>query len=237
MRRPSSRKRQPASWLMFSCASPENDAMMRNAASTRSKMALSLAAGASGRAMMVARSLSARQASGEKRSRITEAAARAARASDGNAPGSSVSRQHRARRPSAVGASPDIVGHRAPGSKQRSRSREHRRAGLVRLGGAVDQGAHQPQRRFGALHVAADPEQIVGGAARQHAAGALHCDAFGRRQQRGLGDRAVRQHPGIGGAAPRCRLTARASAVSAMRTKPPGMTCQPSPTRARKSAA
>ena len=36
-------------------------------------------------------------------------------------------------------------------------------------------------------------------------------------------------------AAPRCRLTARASALSAMRTKPPGMTCQRSPTLARNS--
>ena len=33
--------------------------------------------------------------------------------------------------------------------------------------------------------------------------------------------------------APRCRLTARASTSSAMRTKPPGITCQPSPTLAR----
>ena len=41
MRRPSSRKRQPASWVMFSWARPDNDEMMRSAASTRSAMALS----------------------------------------------------------------------------------------------------------------------------------------------------------------------------------------------------
>ena len=42
--------------------------------------------GASGMAIMVARSLIARQASGEKRSRITDAAERAATVSDGNDP-------------------------------------------------------------------------------------------------------------------------------------------------------
>ena len=85
----------------------------------------------------------------------------------------------------------------------------------------------EPQRRLGALDIAADPEQIVGGAARQQAGGALHLHAFRRRQQRRLrrpGRPLSTQASAV--AAPRCRLTARASALSAMRTKPPGMTCQ-----------
>ena len=59
---------------MFSCARPENDEMMRSAASTRSVIALSVGPIASGVAIMLARSLIARQASGENRSRMTEAA-------------------------------------------------------------------------------------------------------------------------------------------------------------------
>ena len=92
------------------------------------------------------------------------------------------------------------LGPALPGSEQRDDPRDDRGRGLAGLGGAVDQRAHQPQRRLGALDVAADPEQIVGGAARQRAGGALDGDALRRRQQRGLGHRPVRQHPGIGGA-------------------------------------
>ena len=62
---------------MFSWASPDNDEMMRNAASTRSAIALSVGPIGNGAAIIRARSLIARQASGENRSRMTEAAARA----------------------------------------------------------------------------------------------------------------------------------------------------------------
>ena len=48
--------------------------MMRSAASTRSSIALSVGPCGSGALMVSTRSVSARQASGEKRSRITEAA-------------------------------------------------------------------------------------------------------------------------------------------------------------------
>ena len=65
--------------------------MMRSAASTRSIMALSIGPNGSGASIMAARSLTARQASGEKRSRMTEAAARAACTSRGSEPSSSVS--------------------------------------------------------------------------------------------------------------------------------------------------
>jgi hypothetical protein len=51
--------------------------MMRNAASTRSAIVLSEGPTGSGAAIMIARSLIASQASGENRSRMTEAAERA----------------------------------------------------------------------------------------------------------------------------------------------------------------
>ena len=108
MRRPSSRKRQPASWVMFSCASPESDEMIRNAASTRSMIALSEGPTVSGSAIIVARSLIARHASGEKRSRITEAADRAAPVESRQRSTQIGAREHRARdesRPSAASAS------------------------------------------------------------------------------------------------------------------------------------
>src|SRR5262249_52296851 len=69
-----SRKRQPASRLIFSCANPENDAMMRSAPLVRSKIALSVGGESMGALINSNRSVSARQASGEKRSRITDAA-------------------------------------------------------------------------------------------------------------------------------------------------------------------
>ena len=62
---------------MFSCARPENDEMMRKPASARSSITLSDSPGGIGASIAATRSLSARQASGEKRSRITEAAYRA----------------------------------------------------------------------------------------------------------------------------------------------------------------
>src|SRR5215472_4192356 len=73
MRRPSSRKRQPASWLMFSWANPENEAIMHNAPLVRSNIALSVG-GSIATLINSDRSVSAHQASGEKRSRIAEAA-------------------------------------------------------------------------------------------------------------------------------------------------------------------
>ena len=91
-----------------------------------------------------------------------------------------------------------VFRYRAPSFKQRHNAGDDGRRGLVGLGGAVDQGAHQPQRCLGAFDIASDPEQIVGGAARQQAGRALDLNAFRRRQQRGFSDRAVRQHPGVG---------------------------------------
>jgi hypothetical protein len=63
---------------MFSWARPDSDEMMRNAASTRSVMAASAGPIGSGVPIMMARSLIARHASGENRSRIIEADERAA---------------------------------------------------------------------------------------------------------------------------------------------------------------
>ncbi len=71
---------------MFSCANPENDEITRNAASTRSSIVLSDGPGGSGTLMVATRRVSARQASGENRSRITEAAERAAAARCGSEP-------------------------------------------------------------------------------------------------------------------------------------------------------
>ena len=160
---------------MFSCASPDNDEMMRKAASTRSIIALSAGPTASGMALiMVARSLSARQASGEKRSRMTEAAERAAPARSRQRPVEFAARQRRPR---------DQCGRRLPrvrsgtafhALEQRADDWKSPARSLVGLRDAVDQGANEPQRRLGALHIAPDPEQIVGGAARQRAGRALH---------------------------------------------------------------
>ncbi len=183
---------------MFSCASPDSAAMIRNAASTRSAIALSAGPAASGAAISLARSLIARQASGEKRSRMTEAAKRALPTRRGSDPSRSV-RVSTARAMNVAGAGAAAGRNRVPGGEQRADAGDDRRRRVVGLGDAVDDGANQPQRRLGALHVASDPEQIVGGAARQQSAGALHRHPLRGRQQRGLGHRAVRQHPGIGG--------------------------------------
>ncbi len=92
------------------------------------------------------------------------------------------------------------LGHRIPGAQQAGNIG----AKLARLGrnvgGAIDQSAHQTQRRLGALDVAAKPEQVGGGPARQRSGGAVDGDAVGRRQQRGLRHRPFRQDPGVGGA-------------------------------------
>ena len=85
---------------MFSCASPENEAMMRKARSTRSSITLSDATGPSGASIAALRSVNARHASGERRSRMTEAAERAEVTSRGNEP----SRSRRVRTASAIRA-------------------------------------------------------------------------------------------------------------------------------------
>ena len=90
--------------------------------------------------------------------------------------------------------------HRLPGAEQRADSRDHAGGGLVAVADAVDQRPHQPQRRLGTFDVAGDPEQVGGGAARQRSGGARDRDPVGRRQQCRLGDRLVRQHPGVAGA-------------------------------------
>src|SRR5208283_6134845 len=66
------------------------DEMMRTAASTRSIIALSSGPMASGALIVVTKSLSARQTSGEKRSRIMEATARAVLTSRGSDPSNSL---------------------------------------------------------------------------------------------------------------------------------------------------
>ena len=61
-----------------------------------------------------------------------------------------------------------------------------------------DEAAQQAHRLLGPLGVAAEPEQVVGDAARQLGVAALapHAEAR-RRQQRHRADRAVGQHPGV----------------------------------------
>ena len=71
---------------MFSCARPENDARMRSAPLTRSNIALSLGPCSNGARIISTSSVSARQASGENRSRITDAADCAAPTRNGSAP-------------------------------------------------------------------------------------------------------------------------------------------------------
>ena len=61
----------------------------------------------------------------------------------------------------------------------------------------VAERADQPQRRLGALEIAAEPEQIVGGAARHHAGDAPDPHRVGGRQQRRSRDRLVGEHPDI----------------------------------------
>ena len=58
--------------------------------------------------------------------------------------------------------------------------------------------AQQPQRRLGALEIAAEPEQIVGGTARHHAGDAPDPHGVARRQQRDGRNRLVRHHPDVG---------------------------------------
>ena len=232
MRRPSSRKRQPASCVMFSCASPENDEMIRSDASTRSTIARSTGPGASDNSISATRSSMARHASGEKRSRMTEAAARAVLTRPGSEPSNFVVGQHRARHHLRRAAGVD--GRCAPVLQQAGDRRDNRRGGVAGIGDAVEQRAHQPQGRFGAFDITADPEQIVGGAARQHAGGALDrrpAPAPAAASRRTPGHPTAPRHRRS--ASPPCRLMARASGLSAMRTKPPGITCQPSPTLAR----
>ncbi len=58
---------------------------------------------------------------------------------------------------------------------------------------APGEAADQPQRRFGAFQIAAEPEQIVGGAARQIAHEPADADGFVCRQQSDRFDRRVRR--------------------------------------------
>ena len=71
----------------------------------------------------------------------------------------------------------------------------HRRVGIDR---ARAEAAHEPQRRLLALEIAAEPEQIVGGSARQIAEHAHDPHLFRRRQQGRRFDRPVGEHPDVG---------------------------------------
>ena len=83
---------------MFSCASPENDARMRERAVDALEASRFRSVPASNGAWIIStRSVSARQASGEKRSRITEAADCAAPTRNGSAPVEIALLQHRRR--------------------------------------------------------------------------------------------------------------------------------------------
>ena len=113
---------------------------------------------------------------------------------------------------------------------------EQRRLGVGGLGEAHVVGAQQPHRALGALDVAAEPVEVVGGAARQRAG----LDA-GEGRRAGPGSMVT----GSTGASlttqtsaaepPRCMAIAVGSAVRPMRAKPPGITCQPAAVRARKT--
>ncbi len=172
--------------------------MMRSAPLTRSKMALSFGPCSNGARIISTSSVSARQASGENRSRITDAADCAAPTRNGSAPVSSrccsTAAATSAGRTFSMSSG---TASQAPSSATMSAltSRSLWRA----LGRAVDQRPHQAQRRLGALDIAAEPEQVGGGAARQRAGRAIDGDPVRRRQQRGRRDRLVRQDPGIAG--------------------------------------
>ncbi len=185
---------------MFSWARPENDARIRSAPLTRSKIALSLGPCPSGARIMSSSSVSARQASGEKRSRITDAADMRGADQKWQRAAELALLQHR-RRDQRRPHRQHVLGDRLPVAEQRHDIGVDVALGLARFGGAVDQRADQAKRRLGALDVAAEPEQIGGGAARQRAGGAVDGDPVRRRQQRGRRDRLVGENPGVGGAA------------------------------------
>ena len=165
----------------------------------RSKIALSVGGRSIGVLISSNRSVSARHASGEKRSRITDAADRAASTRKGMAPSRSrfCSTAAATSTGLAFGRSVGTASHSPSSAQMRATTRV---GGLVAVAGAVDERPNQPQRRFGTFHVAGHPEQIVGGAARQRPRCTRDRDAIGRGQQCRLGDRLVRQHPGVTGA-------------------------------------
>ena len=94
-----------------------------------------------------------------------------------------------------------LLGQRADAIEQHLEPRHgpfrigERRRGFDR---PADEGAGDAQHRLGALEIAAEPEQVVGGARRQVAEDAPDLDrAFGR-QQRCLRHRRVTEHPHVG---------------------------------------
>ncbi len=80
----------------------------------------------------------------------------------------------------------------------------HRRCGTARIRPRLiaqrrAQCADQADGGLGALQIAAEPEQIVGGAARQHAGDAADADGVDRRQQGRGRNSLVGDHPDVGG--------------------------------------
>ena len=149
-RRPISRKRQPAKRYMFSCTRPEKPASLRSS-TVMARVASSPAVTRPRKRWAVLdRSISASQPSGEKRSRIRPAL-RGRRIDAGDA----ARRAWPARR------------RRRCSSRQARDHRQERRSRLGRFGEAGMIGAQDPHGAFGALDVAAEPDEIVGGAAGQ----------------------------------------------------------------------
>src|SRR5262249_33397628 len=142
------------------------------------------------------RSLSARQASGEKRSRITDAADCAAPITVEVAALQCGGREQPRPRMREVGR------RGIPRAEQRADLRAHPRGGLVAVADAVDQGPNEPQRRLDAFHVASNPKQIGGRAARQWSRAARNADPIRRRPQRCLGDRLIPEDPPLPPAPP-----------------------------------
>ncbi len=232
MRRPSSRKRQPASWLMFSCARPENDgddAQRRVDALEDRALGRPLLERRVDQLDQIGRARARRRARSGRGSPTPPSAPRrpvaAARRQGRGCCSAAGGHEHRLR----VGQA--SVGTASQAPSRPAMSRDHRVAASVELSaGAVDQRAHQPQRRLGALHVARRPRtgwRRPGSAARPVAR--VDGDAVRRGQQRGLAPPACPTSTQASAVRPPCcRLTARASRSSAMRTKPPGITRQPS---------
>ena len=181
--RPMERKRQPVKWYMFSCTRPEKPVILRKRTlMARAASSPGVTRSAISRAVL-ARSFSAIQPSTEKRSRTLPAETMAL----SSMPISGA--RDRLRRVEAMGF--EVVGQ----------VRDQRCVGVGGLGEADVEGAHEAERALGAFDVAAEPVEVVAGAARQDA-GADALVGRGRRGQHGDGlDRAARDHPDVGGGA------------------------------------